>query len=241
MARWNAFSIVLFIASICPGLEMQRFVQDYGRSYDFEKNVEFARNEILKPTGNVFPIGSGAPSPRFLARLLQRPLTRVHVTATVNSHTKALPGFSATKRRVLENMIILDLTDSLNRYGIATFAVADDQFPSIVATSTVATRTLDKKTYYQLLTEVELIKVFKDPETGMSIPCKMWGLGDIQFLQRDFGDLEAEVLKGVPIQGKELILAEYKKAVFREAFHRLKKENKLPQDLTKALASYEDW
>ena len=95
--------------------------------------------------------------------------------------------------------------------------------------------------YYQLLTEVELIKVFKDPETGMLIPCKMWGLGDTQFFERDFGDLEAEVLKGVPIQGKELILAEYKKAVFREALRRLKKEKKLPQDLKKALASYVDW
>ncbi len=241
MARWNAFSIVLFISSICPALEVQRFIQDYGRSYDFEKNVKFAQKEILNPKSDVFPRGPGAGSDRFLARLLQRPLTRVHVTSTVNSVTGTLPGFSATKRRVLENMIIMDLTDSLNRYGIATFAVADDQFPSIVATTTVATRTLDKKTYYQLLTEVELIKVFKDPETGMSIPCKMWGLGDIKFLQRDFGDLEAEVLKGVPIQGKELILAEFKKAVFREAFRRLKKENKLPQDLITALASYEDW
>ena len=241
MARWNALSILLFLTSICPGLEMQRFVQDYGRSYDFEENVEFARNEILNPTGDVFPMGPGTPSPRFLARLLQRPLTRVHVASNVNSMTKDLPGFSATKRRVLENMIVLELTDSLKRYGIVILAVADDRFPSIVATTTVTTRTLNKEIYYQLLTEVELIKVFKDPETGMPIPCKMWGLGDIQFFERDFYDLEAEVLKGVPIQGKELIIAEFKKAVFREAFRRLKDENKLPQDMKRALTSYEDW
>ena len=95
MARWHALSIVLFIANICPGLEMEQFIRDYGRSYDFEKNVEFARNEILKPTGNVIPIGPGAASPRFLARLLQRPLTRVHVTIQ-RVHTKKTKKWSVT-------------------------------------------------------------------------------------------------------------------------------------------------
>ena len=226
-----AVVLSFLIQAVCWSFDAEKYVYDNRDHYNFTVDVNEAKKEILDGRGKADSSGIWGDvdllNQILRDGLLRPPCEKVRIIVVVVPVVDQRTTFSATKCRVIGEMIERDSVRKCGRYGIDVVD-ANRVSASMLRTEVVIEdRIVGGRNLYVVSIKIEFTKILADPTTHLKEFGTTWEASHAEVFESD-RDLEEYILLRTQFFFDGFIRREYNQCVVREAIEQLDKGGKLP-------------